>query len=125
MFSGSAGAGVLDSKLYSGNPKSKCSPAQIKQALRQPHSSSNHAESGQPMVLAKPAIKVMPVIAPRDRWPYKCTSVAKAASYKPAAMATPRMLQATNIPTGPCASAKAINPSAKTKLLSIKTGLPP
>jgi len=41
--------------------------AQVRQTLRQPHSNSIHAASGQPMELAKPVFKLMPVIAPRER----------------------------------------------------------
>ena len=46
-----------------------CSAAQIRQASRQPYCASRKAESGQPTVLAKPAISVMPVIGPRAARP--------------------------------------------------------
>jgi hypothetical protein len=44
-----------------------CTSAQNTQAMRQPWPSSISAVMGQPIVLAKPAISVMPVIAWRDR----------------------------------------------------------
>jgi hypothetical protein len=43
--------------------------AQIRQAARQPDSWRNTALSGQPIVLAKPAIRVIPVMAPRASRP--------------------------------------------------------
>ncbi len=85
----------------SGKPTSRCKAAQPKHAPRQPHCNSIQADSGQPTVLAKPAIRVMPVMAPRAPWPYRRTSVAKAASYRPEPMATPISAQAANNPTGP------------------------
>jgi hypothetical protein len=45
------------------------SPAQIRQAERQPNSSRNNALAGQPIVLAKPAIRVIPVMALRASRP--------------------------------------------------------
>ena len=62
-------SGVFCSKAFSGKPTSRCRAAQLMQAVRQPQCSSSQADSGQPMVLARPAISVMPVIGPRERWP--------------------------------------------------------
>jgi hypothetical protein len=45
------------------------SAAQIRHAARQPNCASRKADSGHPTVLAKPAIKVMPVIGPRAARP--------------------------------------------------------
>src|SRR5690606_39533076 len=58
-----AGAGrrALGNEALSGRPTNRCRPAQAKQAPRQPNSASSRVVSGQPTVLAKPAIKVMPV----------------------------------------------------------------
>jgi hypothetical protein len=42
-----------------------CGAAQMRHAARQPNCASRNAESGHPTVLAKLAIKVMPVIGPR------------------------------------------------------------
>ena len=75
-----AGPGALGSHALSGTPSSRCNAAQPKQAPRQPHCTSIHADKGQPTVLANPAISVMPVMAPRAPLPYSRTSVAKAAS---------------------------------------------
>lgn len=50
------------------------------QAPRQPKCDSSAADTGQPTVLAKPANKVMPVMALRACWPCRRTTVAKAAS---------------------------------------------
>jgi hypothetical protein len=52
----------------------------VKQASRQPYCSSSSADSGQPTVLAKPAISVMPVMLLRESLPYRRTSDANAAS---------------------------------------------
>ena len=70
----------LGSNAFSGTPSTRWSAAQVKQAPRQPMCVSRKAESGQPTVLAKPAISVMPVIAPRASRPYSRTSAAKPAS---------------------------------------------
>ena len=51
--------------LCSGRPSTRCSAAQPRQVPRQPNVSSPHCVSGQPTVLAKPAISVMPVMALR------------------------------------------------------------
>ncbi len=57
---------ALGTIRFKGMPSAKCSAAQPRQAPRQPHCVSNQADSGQPTVLAKPAIRVMPVIALRE-----------------------------------------------------------
>jgi len=62
------GAGGIRSRL-SGKPIRTCNPAQIKQAVRHPYCASSSADNGQPTVLAKPAISVMPVIGPRAALP--------------------------------------------------------
>ncbi|MCY1554952.1 hypothetical protein D9M68_915660 [compost metagenome] len=65
-----SGAATLRGKdALSGSPSSRCRPAQHRQAPRQPSSCSSHAVSGQPTVLAKPAIRVMPVMLLRASWP--------------------------------------------------------
>ncbi len=97
----------------------------MKQAPRQPNFSSSKADSGQPTVLAKPAISVMPVIALRDSCPYSRTSAAKADSYRPLPMARPINAQAANIDTGPCARPSDTRPAANTRLVPISTGRPP
>ena len=72
--------GNRGSHRFSGSPSSRCSAAQPQQAPRQPHSDSINADSGQPTVLAKPAISVMPVMALRASAPKSRTSAAKAVS---------------------------------------------
>ncbi|CRE20850.1 Uncharacterised protein [Bordetella pertussis] len=67
---GASGLGVsaataLGSQAFNGRPIIKCKAAQPRHAPRQPNSVSIQAESGQPTVLAKPAISVIPVMAPR------------------------------------------------------------
>ena len=52
-----------------GAASSMFKPAQIRQAGRQPNSCRNNALSGQPIVLAKPAIRVIPVIELRASRP--------------------------------------------------------
>jgi hypothetical protein len=52
-----------------GAASSMFKPAQIRHAIRQPNISRNTAVSGQPIVLAKPAIRVIPVIALRASRP--------------------------------------------------------
>jgi hypothetical protein len=76
-------------------------------------------------VLAKPAIRVMPVIGLRAAAPYSRTSVANAASYRPAPIARPITAQAANSATGPGASASITRPSAKMPLQPSSTGRPP
>ncbi|MNV24491.1 hypothetical protein D3C71_1155580 [compost metagenome] len=79
FFNGKA-AGALGSQALSGSPISRCRAAQPKQAPRQPNSVSIQADMGQPTVLAKPAINVIPVMAPRASRPYRRTRLEKAAS---------------------------------------------
>lgn len=110
---------------FSGAPSTRCSPAQTRQAPRQPISASSQALRGQPTVLAKPATSVMPVMAVRDRTPYSRTSVANAASYRPDPMATPSNSQAASRPNGPWAMASATSPAAKTPLVATSTERPP
>src|SRR5436305_13915315 len=85
---GKGGAGGITSQL-SGIETSRFTPAQIRQASRQPKACSNQAEAGQPTVLAKPAISVMPVIAARASRPYSRGRVGKAGSYDSIARPTP------------------------------------
>src|SRR3546814_7603351 len=85
---------VCSSDLFSGIPTNRCSAAQLRQAVRQPNSTSSQAERGQPTVLAKPANKVIPVMALRAWLPYSFTTVEKAASYKPMPMPAPISSQA-------------------------------
>ena len=54
--------------------------AQARQAARQPAACASAAVAGQPIVEAKPAISVMPVIGPRASRPYRCASAANAVS---------------------------------------------
>ena len=54
---------------FKGSPITMCSAAQMRDAARHPNCASRKAESGHPTVLAKPAIKVMPVIGPRAARP--------------------------------------------------------
>src|ERR1700694_4431782 len=62
-FSGGGAGGTR--RRFNGKPRIRCSAAQTAQAPRQPNSSVSSAVAGQPTVLAKPAISVIPVIAPR------------------------------------------------------------
>ncbi len=64
----------------SGSPTTRCSAAQAQQAPRHPQCNSIHIDSGHPTVLAKPAIKVIPVMELRAFLPCKCTNAANAAS---------------------------------------------
>ena len=57
------------SSRFKGSPITMCSAAQMRHAARQPNCALRKAESGHPTVLAKPAIKVMPVIGPRAARP--------------------------------------------------------
>ena len=65
----SAGGGAASvfgiRKRLMGKPIRTFAAAQTRQVSRQPMVSSPHWVSGQPTVLAKPAIRVMPVIARR------------------------------------------------------------
>jgi hypothetical protein len=62
------GARGMRSRL-SGRQTSRLSAAQMRQAPRQPMRASRKAESGQPIVLANPAINVIPVIGARAARP--------------------------------------------------------
>jgi len=53
------------SYLFNGKPTTRCRPLQTQQAPRQPSHPSSSADTGHPTVLAKPAIKVIPVIMRR------------------------------------------------------------
>ena len=54
--------------------------AHTRQAPRQPIAWSSQAETGHPIVLANPAISVMPVIGTRAPCPYIAVSAANAVS---------------------------------------------
>ena len=54
---------------FTGAASSRFSPAQTRQAARQSNSWSSNALNGQPIVLAKPAIRVIPVIELRASQP--------------------------------------------------------
>src|SRR5512143_2588846 len=73
VASGGAGGSIA----FNGSPTTRCSTAQVKQAPRHPSSASSSVLSGQPTVLAKPAINVMPVMTLRESLPYRRTSAAK------------------------------------------------
>ena len=64
---GVAGSGIR--KRLIGRQTTRLSAAQPRQAPRHPKLSLSSAESGHPMVLAKPVIKVMPVIDARASRP--------------------------------------------------------
>ena len=57
------------SHAFSGKATARWISAQPRHASRQPHVTSISPESGQPTVLANPAIRVMPVIGPRASLP--------------------------------------------------------
>ena len=83
------------------------------------------AESGQPTVLAKPAIKVMPVIGERAARPYSPASVAKAASYSPMDIPTPSSSQPATSTAVPGAAARVTSPAAITRFDTVSTSRPP
>lgn len=56
-------------QAFNGNATARWISAQPMQASRQPHAASINPESGQPTVLANPAMRVMPVIGPRASLP--------------------------------------------------------
>ena len=56
-------------KRFNGSPITDCSAAQMRHVARHPNCASRKADSGHPTVLAKPAIKVIPVIGPRAARP--------------------------------------------------------
>src|SRR3546814_19280079 len=116
---------VCSSDLFSGIPTNRCSAAQLRQAVRQPNSTSSQAERGQPTVLAKPANKVIPVMALRAWLPYSFTTVEKAASYKPMPMPAPISSQAMKNTEEPGDHARQASQAAKTKWLTSRTGRPP
>jgi hypothetical protein len=62
------GARGINSR-FNGSPIKRFSAAQTRQAPRQPKWASSNADSGQPTVLANPAIRVIPVIGPRAARP--------------------------------------------------------
>ena len=76
-------------------------------------------------MLAKPAINVMPVMARRASVPKMRTSAAKAASYRPQAMATPISSHATVRPSRPCDNANVTSARANSPLDASSTGRPP
>ena len=67
MITRAAGLGIRN--RLTGRQTNRLTAAHPKQAPRQPNAPSSQAESGQPTVLAKPAIKVIPVIALRASRP--------------------------------------------------------
>ncbi|MCY1435287.1 hypothetical protein D9M71_513770 [compost metagenome] len=64
------------------------------QAVRQPNCSITNATTGQVKVVAKPEIRVIPVMALPARSAYSAPSVAKSASYSPIAIPAPMTTQA-------------------------------
>ena len=102
-----------------------CRTAQVSQASRQPQASSIQAVSGQPMVLAKPAISVMPVMGPRAPRPNNTASVENATSYRPKAIAIPTTTQPAAMPQAPVASASNARPMANSTEEVSRSGRPP
>ena len=86
---------------------------------------SIQADKGQPTVLAKPAISVMPVMARRDSLPNSRTSAAKAASYRPQPIASPITAQAAASDHGPWASPSMTSAVAKSPPDTSSTRRPP
>ncbi|MNJ66022.1 hypothetical protein D3C77_620660 [compost metagenome] len=56
-------------RRFSGRPRTICAAAQTRQVPRQPSAASSQPLIGQHTVLANPASKVIPVIAPRASRP--------------------------------------------------------
>jgi hypothetical protein len=112
-------------KRLSGRPMTMCNAAHAKQAPRQPKASIIAALSGQPMVLAKPANRVMPVIALRACRPHNPATVANAASYRPKPMPAPMTSQARASVIGPVATASKASPAANIRLVATSTSRPP
>ena len=102
-----------------------CTTAHVMHAPRHPIAWSSHADSGQPIVLAKPAISVMPVIGVRASCPYIVASAANAVSYKPSAMPRPSTIHANPSDHGPCAAASSTSPSGSTIAEDTSTLRPP
>src|SRR3546814_5348923 len=73
--SASSRLAVAGSEAFSGIPTNRCRAAQLRQAVRQPHSTASKAERGTPTVLAKPAHKVIQVIVLRAWLPYSFPTV--------------------------------------------------
>ena len=92
---------------------------------RHPSHDSSAAEAGQPTVLAKPAISVMPVMLRRACAPWSRTRVANADSYSPPPIPSPSSSQASQSTATSGAKASISSPMAKTPLLAIRTGRPP
>ena len=102
-----------------------CRTAQVRHASRQPQESSIHAVSGQPMVLAKPAISVMPVMGPRAPRPNNPASVENATSYRPKAMPIPITTHPAAMPQVPVARASNAKPVANSTEEVSRSGRPP
>jgi hypothetical protein len=76
-----AGGGATGiSNRLNASPITICNAAQMKHVARQPNCASRKADNRHPTVLAKPAIKVIPVIGPRAARPYSLVSMTKAGS---------------------------------------------
>jgi hypothetical protein len=63
--------GRFGSVAFNGSPSTTCNAAHARQAPRHPSCASSSVVSGQPIVLANPAMSVMPVITLRARWRYR------------------------------------------------------
>ncbi|MCY1443666.1 hypothetical protein D9M71_600920 [compost metagenome] len=84
-----------------------------------------NATSGQVMVVAKPEIKVIPVIALPARSAYRAPRVANRASYRPMAMPAPMMIQASRNTSRLWALATISRPAPTTMPLAANCSRPP
>jgi IS5 family transposase len=71
---------VTAANVHDKHPLPQLMHGAAKELYDQPHVASIKPDRGQPTVLAKPAIRVIPVIGRRASFPYMPASVAKAAS---------------------------------------------
>lgn len=69
FFSAAVILGRGNRKRFRGRPTRMCTAAQARQVSRQPMVEMPQAVSGQPTVLAKPAMRVMPVMGLRAAVP--------------------------------------------------------
>ncbi|MNN73152.1 hypothetical protein D3C81_1892430 [compost metagenome] len=83
------------------------------------------ATVGQDRVEAKPAIRVIPVMALPAPSPYNPPRVANSASYSPIAMPTPITAQASRNSPRPWLAAMSSKPTATTAPLAAICGRPP
>lgn len=122
---GAAHGAAFGSHQFRGKPTTWCGPAQTKQACRHAKSVASHVVSGQPTVLAKPAISVMPVVELREDVPLQAHQGRESRLVETTAHPGSENGPSQEHCRGAVRHAKCARPAANTTFVVMRTGRPP